>query len=84
MLIDLHTHSTAYSACSAVSPDDLVGAAKAAGLDAVCITEHDAFWPLAPIRQLGEKHGIVVLRGVEVTTEVGHVLVYGISTWRKG
>ena len=84
MLIDLHTHSTAYSNCSAVRPDDLVVAAKTAGLDAICLTEHDAFWPLALVRELGEKHGLVVLRGVEVTTEVGHVLVYGIEHWRPG
>jgi predicted metal-dependent phosphoesterase TrpH len=84
MLIDLHTHTTAYSACSAVTPDNLVRAALAAGLDAVCITEHDAFWPLAAIRELGERQGLLVLRGIEVTTEVGHVLVYGLSTWRKG
>ncbi len=84
MLIDLHTHSTAHSACSAVSPENLVHAARAAGLDGVCITEHDAFWPEAAVRDLGEKHGFIVLRGVEATTEVGHVLVYGLTTWRKG
>lgn len=84
MLIDLHTHSTAHSACSAVSADELVLAAKASGLDGVCLTEHDAFWPEPLVRELGEKHGIVVLRGVEATTEVGHVLVFGVSHWRKG
>lgn len=84
MLIDLHTHTMPLSACSAVTPDDLVLAAKAAGLDAICITEHDAFWPLSPVRDLGDRHGIVVLRGVEATTEVGHVLVYGVSTWGRG
>ncbi len=84
MLIDLHSHTTAHSACSAISPDDLVVAAKNAGLDGICITEHDAYWPLPLVRELSEKHGIVVLRGIEVTTEVGHVLVYGVSTWRIG
>ncbi len=84
MLIDLHTHSTQFSACSAVKPNDLVRAAKAAGLDGICITEHDALWPLPALRELGKEHGLVVLRGVEATTEVGHVLVYGLSTWRKG
>ena len=64
MLIDLHCHTTAHSACSAVLPDDLVIAAKSAGLDGVCLTEHDAFWPLELVRALGEKHGLVVLRGV--------------------
>ncbi len=84
MRIDLHTHTTAFSACSAVTPDDLVRAAREAGMDGICLTEHDSFWPMVAIRELAEKHGIVVLRGVEATTEVGHVLVYGIETWHKG
>jgi predicted metal-dependent phosphoesterase TrpH len=84
MLIDLHCHTMAHSACSAMTADDLVVAARAAGLDAVCITEHDALWPRVAIRELGEKHEFVVLRGIEVTTEVGHVLVYGLSSWRRG
>jgi predicted metal-dependent phosphoesterase TrpH len=84
LLIDLHTHTTAYSSCSAVSPDELVTAAKRAGLDAVCLTEHDALWPQAAARELAERHGLVVLRGVEATTEVGHVLVYGVSSWERG
>jgi predicted metal-dependent phosphoesterase TrpH len=84
MLIDLHTHTTAYSACSAVSADDLIVAARAAGLDAVCLTEHDVLWPLPAVQELAERHEFTVLRGVEVTTEVGHVLVYGLSSWRRG
>jgi predicted metal-dependent phosphoesterase TrpH len=84
VLIDLHTHTSARSACSAVAPDDLVAAARAAGLDAVCLTEHDVLWPLAVVRELGERHDFPVLRGIEVTTEVGHVLVYGLTTWRRG
>jgi predicted metal-dependent phosphoesterase TrpH len=67
-----------------MTPDDLVVAAKAAGLDAVCITEHDALWPRQAIEDLAEKHAFPVLRGIEVTTEVGHVLVYGVSAWRRG
>lgn len=84
MLIDLHTHTTAHSACSAITPAELIEAAKAAGLDAVCITEHDFLWPLPAIRDLAEEHGFTVLRGVEATTEVGHVLVYGLTSWRRG
>jgi len=84
LLIDLHTHTTAYSSCSAVTPDDLLLAAKRAGLDGVCLTEHDALWPPAAVRELAERHGLVVLRGVEATTEVGHVLVYGVSSWERG
>jgi predicted metal-dependent phosphoesterase TrpH len=79
MLIDLHTHTRRYSWDSDLTPDELVDLAKRAGLDGVCITEHDALWPLADVEHLAAAMDFVVLRGIEVTTEVGHVLVYGVS-----
>jgi predicted metal-dependent phosphoesterase TrpH len=78
LLIDLHCHTKAYSACSALTPDALVRAAKARALDGICITEHDALWPTADVKRLSEELEFVVLRGMEVTTEVGHVLVFGL------
>ena len=44
MLIDLHCHTKVHSACSALTPEALVRAARARGVDGVCITEHDALW----------------------------------------
>jgi predicted metal-dependent phosphoesterase TrpH len=82
MLIDLHCHTKVHSACSALTPDALVRAARAAGLDGVCITEHDALWTLEATEQLAEEMDFVVLRGMEVTTEVGHVLVFGASRFQ--
>jgi predicted metal-dependent phosphoesterase TrpH len=79
MLIDLHCHTRVYSACSALTPDALVRAAKARGVDGVCITEHDAVWPLDDVRRLAESMAFAVFRGMEVTTEVGHVLVFGVG-----
>jgi hypothetical protein len=82
LLIDLHTHTRVRSACSALTPDALVRAAQARGLDAVCITEHDALWPLADIEVLSRDLGFPVLRGIEVTTEAGHVLAFGVQAFR--
>ena len=79
MLIDLHCHTKVRSPCSALTPDALVRAARARGLDGVCLTEHDALWPLDEIERFAIEMRFVVLRGIEVTTEVGHVLVYGVS-----
>ncbi len=78
-LIDLHCHTKVHSPCSALTPDALVRAAQARGLDGVCITDHDALWPLEEIEALGQSMRFVVLRGMEVTTEVGHVLVFGAT-----
>jgi predicted metal-dependent phosphoesterase TrpH len=77
MLIDLHTHTRIHSRCSALTPEALVRAARDRGLDGVCITEHDALWPLDDVRTLSEGMAFPVFRGIEVTTEVGHVLVFG-------
>jgi predicted metal-dependent phosphoesterase TrpH len=79
VLIDLHCHTKVRSACSALTPEALVRAARERGLDGVCITEHDALWPLDDIRHIAESMEFVVLRGMEVTTEVGHVLVFGLK-----
>lgn len=79
MLIDLHCHTLPLSTCSSLSPEALVRAAKAAGLDGVCLTEHDRLPDQAAMRALAEAFGIVVLRGMEVTTELGHVLVFGLD-----
>ena len=79
MLIDLHCHTQPLSACSSLSVAGLVAGAKAAGLDAVCLTEHDRLRPTVEIRRLSEMHAFTILQGMEVTTELGHVLVFGLT-----
>ena len=81
MLIDLHCHTRVYSSCSVLTPEALVRAARAAGLDGVCITEHDALWPAEDLRRLADELDFLVLAGVEASTEAGHVLVYGLSDY---
>jgi predicted metal-dependent phosphoesterase TrpH len=79
LLIDLHCHTRPLSACSSLTLEDLIRGAKRAGLDGLCLTEHDRLRPRDELRELSEKHGIVLLRGMEVTTELGHVLVFGLE-----
>jgi predicted metal-dependent phosphoesterase TrpH len=84
MLIDLHTHTHPLSHDSLLSPDDLVEAAKAARLDAVCFTEHDFFWEQAETAALSKRHGFLVIPGIEVNTEDGHVVVFGLNRFVYG
>ncbi len=84
MLIDLHAHTNVESLDASLSPDELCAAAKRAGLDGICITEHDRFWDPAYLEQLGARHGLLVLPGCELTTEEGHILVYGLDRWEFG
>ncbi len=84
MLIDLHTHTLPLSDDSELTPDELIAHAKSAGLDAICFTEHDAFWNDDEITALCRKHDFLVLPGVEINTEEEHLLVFGLKKWILG
>jgi len=84
MLIDLHTHTKPESEDSNLTPDELVVTAKGAGLDAVCITEHDRFWTDQDIAQLSKRHDFPIFPGVEITTERAHLLVFGLDKYVFG
>ncbi len=84
MLIDLHNHTYPKSDDSFMSADELVDAARIAGLDGVCITEHDEFWSLDAAAALTRRHGIMTLPGAEINTDAGHVLAFGLHRYRFG
>lgn len=84
MIIDIHTHTTVGSMDSWLSPEELVAGAKQAGLDGICITEHDWFSDEEALARLGQEYGITVLPGVEVSTEEGHILVFGVKRYVFG
>jgi hypothetical protein len=79
MLIDMHIHTTAYSACSEMSPDQMMIAAREIGLDGVCLTEHDRLWEKQAAKDLADRYKLIVLRGMEVTTTGGDILVFGLE-----
>jgi predicted metal-dependent phosphoesterase TrpH len=84
MHLDLHVHTTQYSPCSTMSPDELMDSVKAAGLDGVCITEHNKIWTRDDADALSKKHGLPVFRGMEVTTTGGDILVFGLEEEPEG
>jgi predicted metal-dependent phosphoesterase TrpH len=84
VLIDLHTHTDPLSHDSLISPDRLIDLAKAAGLDGICLTEHDFFWEHDRARELRRRHNFLVIPGIEVNTEDGHVLVFGLEKYVYG
>ena len=77
MLIDLHAHTTPRSNCSTTTLEELVASARAHGLDALCITEHDVRWPDDELADASRLLGFPLIPGVELTTDVGHVLAFG-------
>jgi predicted metal-dependent phosphoesterase TrpH len=76
---DLHMHTTRHSPDSQMDPIDLVRRAVEIGLDGVVITEHDWLWTEAELEELrGTAPGLLVFGGVEVSTQEGHFLAYGV------
>lgn len=78
MWIDTHCH-TKYSYDNWLEPLDLIRRAKALGLDGVCITEHYSYEASEPVERIGRDEGFMILRGVEIATDKGHLLAYGVE-----
>jgi 3',5'-nucleoside bisphosphate phosphatase len=78
-MIDLHAHTLASDGGD--RPPELVAAAAAAGVGTLAVTDHDTVAAVAEARAAGERLGVEVLAGCELTATVGdrvvHVLLYG-------
>ena len=84
MLIDLHVH-TLLSSDSNVAPELYVEAAGRGPnrLDGICFTEHRLF-PVDPeldrrYAELTDKFGVLVFKGIEADTNLGHLLLFGVT-----
>jgi hypothetical protein len=84
LLIDLHTHTQPLSHDSLLTADDLIDLAKQSGLDGVCLTEHDFFWEPEKVAELRSRHDFLVIPGIEVNTEDGHIVVFGLEHYVYG
>lgn len=84
MIFDLHIHTSWNSADSNLSPVELIQEAKRLGLDGVVVTEHDRAWDRFRARELAAEHNFLFLRGMEVSTDLGHILVYGLEEYVSG
>lgn len=82
--IDLHAHCFPASQCSSVSADELIQEAKRIRLDAICLTDHNHVWDAEEIKDLSQRHAFIVLRGNEITTDQGDMLVFGMHTHVQG
>lgn len=76
--VDLHTHSNASD--GTYSPTELVQLAKDTGLRAIAITDHDTVAGVAEALEAGEKLGVEVLPGIEISADYedtgAHILGY--------
>ena len=80
MRADLHTHSTASDGQH--TPTELVRLAKERGLEVLALTDHDTVDGLEEAVRAGERMGIRVIRGIELSAKeypAFHILGYGFD-----
>ena len=84
-MIDLHTHSTASD--GTMSPTELIEYAKEKDLEALALTDHDTIGGLQEAISAGDKFGIEVVPGIEISAEYPdstlHILGYYIDFKNK-
>ena len=83
-VFDLHVHTVRGSSDSSLTPEQLIEKARGLGLDGVCLTEHSGGWDRHEFRRVFKEAGITVIGGLEVDTDMGHVLVFGLDSYVNG
>jgi predicted metal-dependent phosphoesterase TrpH len=78
MRIDLHCHSK-YSTDNHLEPEDVIEQAIKLNLDGVCFAEHYSMMPSWLLEKITIPEGFYVFRGVEISTDRGHMLAYGLK-----
>ena len=81
MVLDLHIHTT-ISGDSIITAENLIKVAKSAGLDGVCITEH-GIEKSRIADDLARRYEFPVFGGLEASTELGDILVFGIDSYPR-
>jgi len=82
---DLHTHTTASD--GSLTPSELVELARDVGLAAVSVTDHDTVDGLEEALTAGERNGVEVIAGVEISVDFKtemHILGYFPGKAYKG
>lgn len=84
MIVELHCHTSNYSACSHVNAVELIKHAFNLGLQAIVLTDHHYQWKDEDLLKIKHEAGLPdyfhVLSGQEFkTSDYGDVLIYGVK-----
>ena len=83
MLVDMHLHECRNSLDSFINLELIVAVAKAKGLDAVCITDHDSMGLREFAAEYSKKENFPIFLGVEYFSAHGDITAWGIDTFPK-
>ena len=83
MIIDMHVHTKASLDSPATVEEYCRYAQKYCRrhrLDGIVLTEHRIYDEKTDYRNITEKFGIHIFKGIEVDTDLGHLLLYGVTS----
>lgn len=83
-IFDLHVHTTNGSSDSSLSPEEMVQEAERLGLRGLCLTEHSGPWDRHEFEAFAKSRNLVLIRGMEADTDMGHVLAFGLDRYQSG
>ena len=83
-IVDMHVHTVRGAADSSLTPDQLIEEARRIGLTGVNISEHDRVWNPQQLDEFRQRSGLFVSRGMEVSTDLGHMIVVGLDGYVPG
>ena len=82
MIVDLHVHTCLGSDDSVITIEQIITQAKEKRLDTICITEHGNVKSQIP-EQLLDQRDLFVFAGMEASTELGDVLIFGMDSYPR-
>lgn len=83
-IVDMHVHTVRGAADSSLTPEQLIEEARRIGLNGVNISEHDRVWDPQQLEAFRRESGLFVSRGMEVSTDMGHMIVVGLDRYVPG
>ena len=84
-ILDAHVHTVRGAADSELQPDDLLAEARARGLTGLNVTEHDRVWERHDWAAFqAQAPDLFLSQGMEVSTDLGHIIVFGIDQYHPG
>jgi len=84
MIIDLHVHTARGGYDSVLSVPQLIEEAEMKGIKGVCLTEHTYAWDRKELMGFVSDHSVVLIAGMEIGTDMGHVVVFGLDRYISG
>ena len=84
-IVDMHVHTTRGASDSNLTPEQLANEANRIGLTGVNISEHDRKWDASVLREFRAANpGLFLANGMEVSTDLGHMIVVGLDQYYAG